>query len=194
MSPASSLLKRTYQTAAAQRNHSLFDRLLLNSSAGAPTRSVRVIRRDSIIHTNRCGPCSRPVQVSYSPCRDKFFGLNFSAYNQVDQRCSGNSNCSLQFTQMRRTNAVRKSGDEVATRNAQYPCHQTADGGCASLVCSVDRTMWPVSAAFTPISPFKVADLSDQMMFGSCRKKARNAAAKFNPICSFICTWLMPLN
>ena len=65
----------------------------------------------------------------------------------------------------------------------------------ASLVCSVDKTMWPVSAAFTPISAVSKSRISPtRMMFGSCRKKARNAAAKFNPICSFICTWLMPPN
>ena len=30
------------------------------------------------------------------------------------------------------------------------------------------------------------------MMFGSWRRKARSAAAKFRPICSFIWTWLTP--
>src|SRR5271156_4655155 len=65
----------------------------------------------------------------------------------------------------------------------------------ASLVCSVESTKWPVSAAFTAISAVSKSRISPtRMMLGSCRRKARNADAKLSPICSFICTWLMPAN
>ena len=83
---------------------------------------------------------------------------------------------------------------EVATRNGSMPMfikRLMVEG--ASLVCSVESTKCPVSAAFTAISAVSKSRISPtRMMFGSCRKKARNAAAKFNPICSFICTWLIP--
>ena len=63
----------------------------------------------------------------------------------------------------------------------------------ASLVCSVESTRWPVSAAFTAISAVSKSRISPtRMMLGSCRRKARRAEAKFNPIWSFIWTWLMP--
>ena len=57
----------------------------------------------------------------------------------------------------------------------------------ASLVCSVESTRWPVSAALTAISAVSKSRISPtRMMFGSCRRKERSAAAKFRPICSFI--------
>ena len=63
----------------------------------------------------------------------------------------------------------------------------------ASLVCSVDSTRWPVSAALTAISAVSKSRISPtRMMLGSWRRKARSAEAKLSPICSFIWTWLMP--
>ncbi len=63
----------------------------------------------------------------------------------------------------------------------------------ASLVCSVESTMWPVSAALTAISAVSKSRISPTMMMsGSCRRKERSAAAKLRPISSCICTWLMP--
>ena len=63
----------------------------------------------------------------------------------------------------------------------------------ASFVWSVERTRWPVSEALTAISAVSKSRISPtRMMFGSCRRKERRAAAKFRPIESFICTWLMP--
>ena len=67
----------------------------------------------------------------------------------------------------------------------------TVDG--ASLVCSVESTRWPVSAALTAISAVSKSRISPtMMMFGSCRKNARRAVAKLRPMSSCICTWLMP--
>ena len=55
----------------------------------------------------------------------------------------------------------------------------------ASLVCSVESTRWPVSAALTAISAVSKSRISPtRMMFGSCRRKARSAAAKFRPMFS----------
>ena len=63
----------------------------------------------------------------------------------------------------------------------------------ASLVCSVESTRWPVSAALTAISAVSKSRISPtRMMFGSCRRKERSAAAKFSPMFSRICTWLTP--
>jgi hypothetical protein len=63
----------------------------------------------------------------------------------------------------------------------------------ASLVCSVDSTRWPVSAALTAISAVSKSRISPtRMMLGSCRRKDRSAAAKLRPMFSRICTWLMP--
>ena len=63
----------------------------------------------------------------------------------------------------------------------------------ASLVCSVESTRWPVSAALTAISAVSKSRISPtRMMFGSCRRNERSAAAKFSPMFSRTCTWLTP--
>ena len=63
----------------------------------------------------------------------------------------------------------------------------------ASLVWSVDSTRWPVSAALTAISAVSKSRISPtRMMFGSCRRNDRSAAAKFSPMFSLTCTWLTP--
>ncbi len=63
----------------------------------------------------------------------------------------------------------------------------------ASLVCSVDSTRWPVSAALTAISAVSKSRISPtRMMFGSWRRNERRAAAKFRPIESLTLTWLTP--
>ena len=63
----------------------------------------------------------------------------------------------------------------------------------ASLVCRVDSTRWPVSAALTAISAVSTSRISPtKMTFGSWRRNARSTVAKFSPIASRICTWLTP--
>ena len=63
----------------------------------------------------------------------------------------------------------------------------------ASLVCSVESTMWPVSAALTAISAVSKSRISPtRMMFGSWRRKERSAAAKLRPMFSRTWTWLTP--
>ena len=63
----------------------------------------------------------------------------------------------------------------------------------ASLVCSVESTRWPVSAALTAISAVSKSRISPtRMMFGSWRRNERSAAAKFRPMFSRTCTWLTP--
>ena len=55
----------------------------------------------------------------------------------------------------------------------------------ASLVCSVESTRWPVSAALTAISAVSKSRISPtRMMFGSWRRNERSAAAKFRPMFS----------
>ena len=63
----------------------------------------------------------------------------------------------------------------------------------ASLVCSVESTRWPVSAALTAISAVSKSRISPtRMMFGSWRRNERSAAAKFSPMFSRTWTWLTP--
>ena len=48
----------------------------------------------------------------------------------------------------------------------------------ASLVCSVDSTRWPVSAACTAYSAVSLSRISPTMMMsGSCRSTVRSAVA-----------------
>ena len=63
----------------------------------------------------------------------------------------------------------------------------------ASLVWSVDRSRWPVCAAFTEISAVSRSRISPTMMMsGSCRRNARSAVANVSPAFSLMLTWLMP--
>ena len=67
----------------------------------------------------------------------------------------------------------------------------TAEG--ASLVCSVDSTRWPVSAASTAMLAVSWSRISPiSTMSGSERRIERSAEAKVSPALGLICTWLMP--
>jgi len=46
----------------------------------------------------------------------------------------------------------------------------------------------------TDFRRFKVANLADQNDVGILAQEGAERGAKFRPICSFICTWLMPAN
>ena len=63
----------------------------------------------------------------------------------------------------------------------------------ASLVCSVEKTKWPVSAARMAMSAVSRSRISPTMMTsGSWRTMCRSPAAKVSPICGFTWIWLMP--
>ena len=63
----------------------------------------------------------------------------------------------------------------------------------ASLVCSVESTRCPVSAARRPICAVSSSRISPtRMMSGSWRRAARSTRAKVSSIFSLIWTWLMP--
>ena len=63
----------------------------------------------------------------------------------------------------------------------------------ASLVCSVLKTMWPVSGACTAIWAVSRSRISPtRILSGSCRRMARRAAANVMPISWLIGTWMMP--
>ncbi len=102
---------------------------------------------------------------------------------------------SLQFTQMRRTRrCAQMRWTELATRNGSMPMFiKRLIVLGASLVCSVESTRWPVSAALTAISAVSKSRISPtRMMFGSWRRNERSAAAKFSPMFSLTWTWLTP--
>ena len=86
---------------------------------------------------------------------------------------------------MRRTRRWAQTRfSELATRNGSMPMfiRRLMVLG-ASLVCRVDSTRWPVSAAFTAISAVSKSRISPtRMMFGSWRRKLRSAAAKLRPM------------
>ena len=61
----------------------------------------------------------------------------------------------------------------------------------ASFVWRVERTRWPVSAAWTAWSAVSASRISPTMMMsGSCRSTVRRVLAKVTSICGRICTWL----
>lgn len=63
----------------------------------------------------------------------------------------------------------------------------------ASLVCRVDSTRWPVSAAWTAISAVSGSRISPTIrMSGSWRRTLRIAAAKVKSIRGWTWTWLSP--
>ena len=63
----------------------------------------------------------------------------------------------------------------------------------ASLVCSVEYTKWPVSAARMAMSAVSRSRISPTMMTsGSWRRMWRSPAAKVSPICGLTWIWLMP--
>ncbi len=69
----------------------------------------------------------------------------------------------------------------------------TAPG--ASLVCSVEKTRWPVSAAWMAISAVSRSRISPTMMTsGSWRTMWRRPAAKDRPIFGRTWIWLTPLS
>jgi hypothetical protein len=64
----------------------------------------------------------------------------------------------------------------------------------ASLVCSVDSTRWPVSAAWTAICAVSRSRISPtSTTLGSWRRIDRNAAAKVSPVFSCTCTCTIPV-
>jgi hypothetical protein len=61
-----------------------------------------------------------------------------------------------------------------------------------SLVCSVDRTRWPVIAARTPISAVSGSRISPTMITsGSWRSAERSTRANVSSMRGLTCTWLM---
>ena len=76
-----------------------------------------------------------------------------------------------------------------ADRNGSMPIsvrRVMAEG--ASLVCSVERTRWPVSAASIAIVPVSLSRISPIMtLSGSCRRIDRSAEANVSP--AFSWTW-----
>ena len=60
-----------------------------------------------------------------------------------------------------------------------------------SLVCRVESTRWPVSAAWMAISAVSRSRISPTMMMsGSWRSKVRMPAAKSTPMLCCTCIWL----
>ena len=63
----------------------------------------------------------------------------------------------------------------------------------AELVCTVDSTRCPVSAACTAICAVSPSRISPTMITsGSCRRIERSKVAKVSPICGLTWIWLMP--
>ena len=70
---------------------------------------------------------------------------------------------------------------------------QPGDAAAAELVCRVDSTRWPVSAACTAICAVSRSRISPTMITsGSWRRIERSREAKVRPICGLVWIWLMP--
>ncbi len=96
---------------------------------------------------------------------------------------------------MRRTSRCAMiSRSPVATMNGATPMSRSRIGAlAASLVCSVDSTMWPVSDARRPISAVSVSRISPtRMTSGSWRRHERSTRAKPSSTLSLTWTWLSP--
>ena len=82
----------------------------------------------------------------------------------------------------------------LATRNGSMPISMRrlmAPG--ASLVCSVERTRWPVSAPSMAICAVSRSRISPTMMMsGSARIIARSPLAKVRPARALTWTWVIP--
>jgi hypothetical protein len=101
----------------------------------------------------------------------------------------------LQWTQRRRMRRWASTALTAApTRKGSRPMltRRVIELG-ASLVWSVERTRWPVSAAWTAMCAVSMSRISPSMTTsGSWRSRARSAAAKVMPIFSCICVCVMP--
>ena len=93
---------------------------------------------------------------------------------------------------MRRWATTHEMADEM--RNGSSPISMSRDGvDDASLVCSVDSTRWPVSAASMAIVAVSRSRISPtSTMSGSERRMERSADANVSPAFGLTCTWLMP--
>src|ERR1039458_9443159 len=171
-----------------------------NSTADAPTKtSSRISSSTSMTSYNPQRPLYPVLLQTPQPLPFWIFTLlDSSGVKPASSRvCAGTSITAMQSLQMRRTRrCAQMRWTDVATRNGSMPMfiRRVMVSG-APLVCSVESTRWPVSAALMAISAVSKSRISPtRMMLGSCRRNDRRAAAKFNPICSFICTWLTPPN
>ena len=60
----------------------------------------------------------------------------------------------------------------------------------ASVVCKVDKTWWPVKAAFIAKAAVSLSLISPTIiMSGSCLTRDRSPAEKVKPILEFTCVW-----
>ena len=88
----------------------------------------------------------------------------------------------------RRRGSSRRSGSRrcpMSRRRVSAPA--------ALLVCSVEKTRWPVSAAWMAICAVSRSRISPiRMMSGSWRSTERSARAKVRSIAGSTCSWVMP--
>ena len=102
---------------------------------------------------------------------------------------------SRQLEQMRRTSRWARMASTVAViKNGGMPMSRKRVIVLgASLVCSVLKTVWPVSEACTAISAVSGSRISPtRILSGSCRRMARRHWANVLPIDASIGTWTMP--
>ena len=100
-----------------------------------------------------------------------------------------------QFWQILRTSRWARTASTVAViKNVGSPMSRSrviADG--ASLVCSVVKTMWPVSEAWIEISAVSRSRVSPtRILSGSCRRIDRRQAANVTPISGLTGIWIRP--
>src|SRR6266487_1665825 len=170
--------------------------------------SMRSVNMPSFTARSRSSSVEAPLRISrrsglvsaitsYSPWRPRYpvpahvsqpaplkNGPSFLSIRKACISSGVYSCCAFQSLQMRRTSrcaAIRLTA--LATLNGSMPMSTMrvmVDG--ASLVCSVESTRWPVSAALIAIEPVSRSRISPtMMMFGSWRRNAFSAAANVIP-------------
>src|SRR4029077_2711309 len=169
-----------------------------SSATDAPRKIMRRSSGDSAMTSYRPWRPLYPVPLQLSQPRP-FMKLILRRESRSVPR-EGNSSwrwvCGpLHSLQMRRTSRWATTRlTALATLNASMPIsimRVMVEG--ASLVCSVESTRWPVSAALMAMPPVSMSRISPtMMMFGSCRRNAFSAAAKVMPISLRTSTWLTP--
>ena len=92
----------------------------------------------------------------------------------------------------RRWATTQSTAEAVRKFSIPIFCRRTIAPG-ASLVCRVERTMCPVSAASIAIRAVSPSRISPTMITsGSARSIERSPVAKSSPALRFTCIWLIP--
>ena len=143
-------------------------------------------------------PTGDPTAVSISASSTATTAINGPVTFAGDLRRTADSSCVgaysstqwVQFSRTRRWARIPMSVEVMRKWGTPRSRRRVMDDG-ASLVCRVESTRWPVSAAWTAFSAVSASRISPTMMMsGSWRRMWRSAAAKVIPTLFCTAVWL----